>query len=333
MEYKDYYKILGLNRDAKQEEIKPAYRKMARKFHPDVSKETGAEEKFKAASEAYEVLKDPEKRAAYDQLGANWQAGDQFQAPPGWQQRAGGSRTGGHTGFSDFFDSIFGAGFGQAGFGQGDFDLGGFGQGGFSQGGFDRDHGGFGQQPWRESMAGEDMHARIEIDLEDAFHGTTKTLTLPATQPGVAGKTLQVRIPKGVHQGGQIRLPKQGRPGRNPNQVGDLYLEVSFRPHAFYHVDGKDIMLDLPVAPWEAALGASVQIPTPAGKVDLKIPAGSSHGRKLRIKGRGIPAKVPGDMYVAITIALPPAATDANKKAYKAFADAVDFDPRAKMGV
>jgi len=315
MEFKDYYQIMGVKRDASQDEIKRAYRKLARKYHPDVSKEKDAENRFKEVGEAYEVLKDPEKRAAYDQLGADWKAGQDFRPPPGWDQGFefhGGGFTGGDQ-FSDFFESLFGRG----GFG-----------------------GGFTRRAQRSFDArGEDSYAKVLIDLEDAYRGANRTLSLKQTQVGSDGRphlkerNLNVHIPKGVRQGQHIRLGKQGGAGIGKGEAGDLLLEVEFRPHPYYRVDGKDVLLDLPVSPWEAALGATVKVPTPAGTVDLKIPAGSSGGRKLRLKGRGIPAKLPGDLYVVLQIALPPATTETAKAAYLQLEKVLDFNPRARLGV
>jgi len=315
MEFKDYYKIMGVDRDASQDEIKRAYRKLARKYHPDVSKEPDAEERFKEIGEAYEVLKDPEKRAAYDQLGANWKAGQDFRPPPDWDQGFefhGGGFTGAED-FSEFFESLFG------------------------RSGFAGGHAGRGRREYH--ARGEDSHARILIDLEDAYRGATKTLTLKQTElgpdgrPRVKERTLNVRIPKGVRQGQHIRLAGQGGPGIGKGQAGDLYLEVEFRPHPFYEVEGRDVYLKLPLAPWEAALGAQVKLPTPSGTVDLRIPPNSSAGRRLRLKGRGIPAREPGDLYVVLEIALPPANSDEEKAAYRRFAEAFDFNPRAHLGV
>lgn len=314
MEFKDYYQIMGVERDATQEEIKRAYRKLARKYHPDVSKEADAEKRFKEVGEAYEVLKDPEKRAAYDQLGANWKAGQEFRPPPGWDQGFefhGGGFTGADSaGFSDFFESLFGRGFDRGGFTHTEFNA-----------------------------RGEDTHTRVLIDLEDAYQGATRSLTLKQTElgsdgrPRVRERTLNVRIPKGVHQGQHIRLAKQGGAGFGRGEAGDLYLEVQFRPHPYYHAEGKDVFLDLPVAPWEAALGATVKVPTPTGAVDLKIPAGSTSHRKLRLKGRGIPGATPGDLYVVLRIALPPADSEAVQAAYRTLQRAKPFNPRAHLGV
>ncbi len=315
MEFKDYYKIMGVKRDASQDEIKRAYRKLARKYHPDVSKEADAEARFKEVGEAFEVLKDPEKRAAYDQLGANWKAGQEFRPPPDWDQGFE-FHSGGFTNaeqFSDFFESLFGRG----GIG-----------------------GAYTRQARRQfDVRGEDTYAKVLIDLEDAYQGATRGLTLKQTELGPEGRpqlkerTLNVRIPKGVRQGQHIRLAKQGGAGVGKGGAGDLYLEVEFRPHRFYHVEGKDVFLDLPIAPWEAALGATVQVPTPAGTVDLKIPANSAGGRKLRLKGRGIPARDPGDLYVVLQIALPAANSEAAKAAYATFEKALKFNPRVSLGV
>jgi len=317
MRYKDYYAVMGVERDAPQDEIKRAYRKLARKYHPDVSKEADAEARFKELGEAYEVLRDPEKRAAYDKLGADWKAGQDFRPPPGWNEGFefhGGEFTGaGAEQFSDFFDSLFGRGAPGRGFG--------------------------GTSRRSYHARGEDTYARILIDLEDAYSGKTRAVTLEHTEigpdgrPTVKTRTLNVRIPKGVRQGQHIRLARQGSPGIGQGEPGDLYLEVGFRPHRYYRVEGKDVFIDLPVAPWEAALGASVKVPTPSGNVELTIPPNSAHGRKLRLKNRGIPAKEPGDLFVVLTVALPKADTAAAKAAYEQFRRAAEFDPRAAVGM
>ncbi len=314
MEFKDYYQIMGVQRDATQDEIKRAYRKLARKYHPDVSKEPDAEQRFKEVGEAYEVLKDPEKRAAYDQLGANWKAGQDFRPPPEWDQGFefhGGGFTGVDASqFSDFFESLFGRGFAPGGRGRAEFHA-----------------------------RGEDAYAKVLIDLEDAYQGASRALTLkvselgPDGRPRVKERTLNVRIPKGVRQGQHIRLAGQGDPGIGQGTAGDLYLEIEFRPHPFYHVEGRDVFVDLPLAPWEMALGATVKAPTPGGTVDLKVPPGSAAGRKLRLKGRGIPGSPPGDLYVVLRVVLPPADSEAAKQAYKAMAGALHFNPRAHLGV
>jgi curved DNA-binding protein len=317
MEFKDYYDVIGVKRDATQDEIKRAYRKLARKYHPDVSKAPDAEERFKEVGEAYEVLKDPEKRAAYDQLGANWQAGQDFHPPPDWDAgfefSGGGYTAGDASAFSDFFESLFGQ------------------QGRGGSAGYRRSSG--------FHARGEDHHAKVLIDLEDAYHGATRSIVLQVPEVGPDGRvhtrkrTLNVRIPKGVHQGQHIRLAGQGAPGMGEGPAGDLYLEVEFRPHPFYHVEGRDLYIDLPVTPWEAALGATLKVPTPSGMVDLKIPAGSTQGRKLRLKGRGIPGKPPGDLYVVLQIALPPADSDKAKEIYRTMQKELDFNPRRHLGV
>ena len=314
MEFKDYYKIMGVDRNATQDEIKRAYRKLARKYHPDVSKEPDAEARFKEVGEAYEVLKDPEKRAAYDQLGANWKAGQEFHPPPGWDagfEFSGGGFTGGDTSaFSDFFEALFGRGFGSASHRRSTF-----------------------------RAKGEDHHAKILVDLEDAFHGANRTITLQIPEVDAHGhvrtrqRSLKVHIPKGIRQGQRIRLAGQGAPGIGGAPAGDLYLEVEFRPHPFYRVEGRDLYLDLPIAPWEAALGAKVKVPTPGGVVDLKIPPNSKSGRKLRLKGRGIPDSPAGDLYVVLQIVTPPADSEKAKALYRQMAQELAFNPRARLGV
>jgi len=315
LEFKDYYETMGVKRDATQDQIKRAYRKLARKYHPDVSKEPNAETRFKEMGEAYEVLKDPEKRAAYDQLGANYKAGQDFHPPPGWDQgyefRGGGFTEADASKFSDFFESLFGGGFAAQGRG---------GQAGFS-------------------ARGEDSHAKVLIDLEDSYRSVTRTISLRHSELGANGRphlkerTLNVRIPKGVHQGQHIRLAGQGGSGLGQGGAGDLYLEVAFRPHAFYKVENKDVYLELPVAPWEAALGGHVKAPTPGGIVDLTVPSGSLSGRKMRLKGRGIPGKPPGDFFVVLRVALPPANSQQAKELYEEMKQKMPFNPRAKLGV
>jgi len=314
MEYKDYYRIMGIERDATQDEIRRAYRKLARKYHPDVSKEGDAEARFKEVGEAYEVLKDPEKRAAYDQLGADWKSGQDFKPPPDWDagfEFSGGGYTAGGGGVhSDFFEELFGRQF---------------------------RHADAGRQTFR--MRGEDHHAKVLIDLEDSFSGTTRSMSLRVPEVTDEGhvitreRTLNVRIPRGIRPGQQIRLAGQGTPGSGGAGPGDLYLEVAFREHTMYRVDGSDIYLDLPVAPWEAMLGASIKAPTPLGAVDLRIPADSNQGRKLRLKGRGLPGKSPGDLYVVLQVTLPPADSEDAKRLYGQMRDKLGFNPRAKMGV
>lgn len=315
MDYKDYYKILGIERDAKPEDIKRVYRRLARKYHPDVSKEANAEAKFKEVQEAYEVLKDPEKRAAYDQLGSQWRQGQSFTPPPDWGRdfeftTSFGGRE--DAGFSDFFSSLFGA--------RSPF-RGQRGAGGFS---------GF-------SSAGEDHAAKIQIDLEDAFRGGTQTIELKAPQLDDHGRvtvrprTLKVTIPAGVIEGQKIRLTGQGSPGAGGGAHGDLYLEIGFKPHRLFQAEGRDITLTLPIAPWEAALGATVPTPTLAGTVDLRIPPNAKAGQKLRLRGRGLPGATPGDQYVVLKIVLPPADCARAKELYEQMQKELPFDPRADM--
>jgi curved DNA-binding protein len=314
MQYKDYYQILGVERSATQDDIKRAYRKLARKYHPDVSKEPDAEERFKEVNEAHEVLQDAEKRAAYDRLGANWKAGQDFTPPPGWDtgfEFRGGGFSG--SDFSDFFENLFGQGspFG-AGF-----------QGRRGGSGFRR--------------RGEDHRARIRISLEDAFRGSERAIHLEAPQLNAQGRvilrphTLKVRIPAGIGAGQQIRLTGQGAPGQGGGPAGDLYLEVEFEPHALYTVEGRDIYLNLPITPWEAALGARVAVPTLGGAVDMKIPAGARSGQKLRLKGRGLPGRPAGDQYAVLQIVTPPADSAKAKKLYEEMARVMPFNPRRHL--
>lgn len=304
-EYKDYYKIMGVARDVGQDELKRVYRRLARKYHPDVSKEKDAEARFKEVQEAYEVLKDPQKRAAYDQLGSNWRQGQEFRPPPDWGQNfefstAFGDQEGG---FSDFFSSLFG---------------------GAARGGRARGAGGRGF-----AMAGDDQVAAIEIDLEDSFHGGSQTIELK-TGSGAARK-LKITIPQGIVEGQRIRLAGQGSPGHGGGPSGDLYLEVRFRKHKLFQVEGRDVTLTLPVAPWEAALGATVPTPTLAGPVDLRIPANAKAGQRMRLKGRGLPGTTPGDQYVVLKIVLPPADTPQARELYERMRSELPFDPRAEL--
>lgn len=314
MEYKDYYSIMGVARTATQDEIKRAYRQLARKYHPDVSKEANAEARFKEVGEAYEVLKDPEKRAAYDQLGNNWQGGQEFKAPPNWDAGFEYSGSGGDgTDYSAFFESLFGGGF--------------------------RARGG-GERSSSFQARGEDHHAKIAINIEDSYHSATHAITLKKPMVDEQGHVitrehkLNVTIPRGIYAGQHIRLAGQGSPGIGQGKAGDLYLEVEFRSHPLYRADGRDVYVDLPLAPWEAALGATIKIPTPSGSVELKIPSNSAAGRKLRLKGRGIPSSTAGDFYVVLQIALPEANDEKAKAIYKNMGDAfATFNPRTKLGV
>lgn len=316
MDFKDYYDIMGLDRNASEAEIKRAYRKLARKYHPDVSKETDAEARFKELGEAYAVLKDPEKRAAYDQLGANWKAGQDFQPPPDWNagfEFSGGDfSAGAGAAYSDFFESLFGGGFGSA---HADGRRTGF------------------------HARGEDHHAKVMIDLESAFQGATREITLRTPEVDSSGhvttsqRTLTVKIPKGVRQGQRIRLSGQGSPGTGEAPAGDLYLEIEFKPHRVFRVEGRDVYFDLPITPWEAALGATVTAPTPGGPVELKIPPGTTSGRKLRLQKRGIPGTPPGDLYAILSITVPRADSDSAKQLYRQMEKELGYDPRSKLGV
>ncbi len=312
MEFKDYYQTLGVSRDASQDEIKRAYRKLARKYHPDVSKETNAEARFKEIGEAYEVLRDPEKREAYDNLGRGYHAGEDFRPPPGWER--GSDFSGGFSGvdagaFSDFFEALFG-----------------------------HQHAARGPFGAGFRMRGEDQHARIRISLEEAYHGATRTLTLQVPEVDDRGRvrrgkrSLSVRIPAGIRAGQKIRLPGQGG-GHGPGgpEPGDLYLEVEFEHHPYFSVDGRDVHLTLPVTPWEAALGTTVAVPTLGGSVEMKVPAGSRAGSRLRLKGRGLPGEPPGDQYVTIQIVVPPVRNDEDRELLRRMARQMPLNPRQHL--
>jgi curved DNA-binding protein len=318
MEFKDYYRILGVPDTADEKEIKASYRRLARKYHPDVSKERDAENRFKELGEAYEVLKDPDKRARYDQLrtqGAQQPDGG-FRPPPGWQS-AGDSYEGSFSGddarqFSDFFESLFGrARAGRRGFtGEG------------------------GARGLR--MRGQDIHHTISLFLEEAYRGCEQQIRLLVPEVDETGrvshreKTLNIRIPPGVTPGQRIRLAGQGAPGIGGGEAGDLFLEVQFAPHPYFSVDGRNILLTLPVASWEAALGATVEVPTLGGKVKLKIPGGSSSGDRLRIKGKGLAGRPAGDQLVVLKICLPQHHSAATQSLYRQIAAQESaFNPRA----
>ncbi len=304
MEFKDYYSIMGVARDASPDDIKRAYRRLARKYHPDVSKEPDAEERFKEVNEAYEVLRDPEKRAAYDQLGSRWKQGEEFRPPPDWHFDFETEPSAGMH--SDFFESLFGG-------------LGGFG-GGARRGGF--------------RSRGFDTSAQVEITLEEAFRGTTRVLSLERLERGASGRPerkvqqLSVKIPAGVTDGQQIRLAAQGEPGIGGGPPGDLFLRVRLLPHRLFRAEGRDIWLDLPVTPWEAALGETVRVPTLGGPVDLKIPKGSQTDRQLRLKGRGLPGEPPGDQFVVLKIVTPPATSADDEALYRRMASTMRMNPR-----
>jgi curved DNA-binding protein len=303
VEFKDYYQIMGVARDASADDIKRAYRKLARKYHPDVSKEKDAEERFKEIGEAYEVLRDPEKRAAYDALGTR-RPGEEFRPPPDWHFDYGaesGAESGAH---SDFFEQLFG------GLGRG--------RGSFRSRGFD--------------TAGQ-----VEITLEEAYRGTERRLSLQRMQIDEHGRgqptaqQIAVRIPPGVIDGQQIRVASQGQPGIGGGPAGDLFLEVRLVPHRWFRAEGRDIKLDLPVTPWEAALGETVRVPTLGGRVDLKLPKGSQTDRQLRLRGRGLPGNPPGDQLVVLKIMTPPPRTQAEEALYREMASTLPMNPRQAM--
>jgi curved DNA-binding protein len=319
MKYKDYYEVMGLPRTATEAEIKAAHRKLARKYHPDLNKNADAEERFKEVGEAYQVLRDPETRAAYDRLGEAPQHGEDFQPPPNWDEgfefSGRGDEEGAQGDFSDFFESMFGR----------------------------RGAGAHARHAQRGTMhmAGQDHHAKVMIDLQDAFTGAQRAITLQMPVVDEQGhvtmqsRTLNVTIPKGIRAGQRLRLAGQGGAGFGQGPAGDLYLEIEWREQDRYRVDGRDISLDLPVAPWEIALGAEVRVPTPAGDVSMTVPPNSANGRRLRLKGRGIPgsssSSPAGDLYVVLDVVQPAANTDAAKAAYGALRDAFQFDPRANF--
>lgn len=311
MEFKDYYKIMGLEPNASAEDIKRTYRKLARKYHPDVSQEADAEEKFKAIGEAYEVLKDPEKRRAYDTLRTQgWQGGERFTPPPNWQQEEFVYSDGG-GGFSDFFETLFGG----------------------------RQRAGQWGRRSAGPMRGEDIYYRLEIDLHDAYHGATRTIEIPVTELSQGhlvqrSKTINVKIPKGVTEGQQIRLKGQGSPGFDKGSPGDLYLEIQIKARAPFHLSGNDVTVYLPVSPWEAALGGKVKAPTLGGLIEVKIPENSQTGTKLRLRGKGLPGKQqPGDQFIILQVMTPPADTEIAKDLYKQMAEKISFNPREKLGI
>jgi curved DNA-binding protein len=320
MEFKDYYKALGIERSASDEEVRKAYRKLARKYHPDVSKEADAQARMRDINEANDVLRDKEKRAAYDALADRVARGGHpgeggFQPPPGWDEgfefhRGPAQGPADHADFSEFFSSLFG----------------------------EAQQRGAKRQQFR--ARGEDHHAAIEISVEDAIHGAQREITLraletdPQGQPTFVNRTLSVKIPPGVHPGQFIRLSGHGMPGQGGEPAGDLYLEVRIAPHALYRIDGRDLYMTLPVTPTEAALGAQVQVPTPSGGVvEVTVPPNARSGLKLRLKDRGLPGKPPGHLYLLLDIALPPADTDAVRKAYEQLAQAAPFNPRRHLRV
>ena len=315
MDFKDYYATLGVAPAATQADIKRAYRKLARKYHPDVSKEADAEARFKELAEAYEALNDDEKRAAYDDAVERHKNGQTFGAQPGrdsgYEFSGAGNEAADNFDHSDFFEARFG-----------------------------RRGGGARSARPQGPVAGGDHHARVQIDLLDAYRGGRRTITLRFPKRDEQGRVsmqdrqLEVNIPKGIREGQHLRLNGQGEAGFGDGPAGDLYLEIEFSAHPYFRVDGRDIYLDLPIAPWEAALGANVTAPTPDGSVELTVPAGSSAGRKLRLKGKGLPSVPPGDLYAVLSIALPPADGAPAQAAYRTLSAAFgSFDPRHSLKV
>jgi curved DNA-binding protein len=320
MEFKDYYKILEVRRDASQDDIRKAYRKLARKYHPDVSKEADAEARMRDINEANDVLREAEKRAAYDQLAANVSGANGAAPGPGWEhgfEFSGGEGQGpSEAEFQDFLSGMF------------------------KQAAHQRQaqqrHSAPGQS---YAVRGEDHHAEIEVSLEDSFSGATRDLGLRSVQldaqsrPQVVNRTLSVKIPVGIRAGQMIRLAGQGMPGEGGASAGDLFLTVRFAPHPRYQVEGKDLTMKLPVTPWEAALGAKVHAPTMEGVVEVSIAAGSHSGSKMRLRGKGVPGDPAGDLYLVLEVVWPPAESEAAKRAYQQLAEAAAFNPRLHLGV
>ena len=313
MKYKDYYATLGVERTAGADAIKAAYRKLARKYHPDVSKEKDAEEKFKEVAEAYETLKDPEKRAAYDQLGRH-APGDEFRPSPDWQQSFG------ETQFSfddiDLADLFAGLAGGRgAGGGRG------------------------GRRAPNAPLPGQDFEAAVQLTFDQAFHGTEIEFDMAVAEPDENGvlkrvsRKIKVRVPKGVTDGQKLRVPGKGGKGMNGGRDGDLYLDIQVQTHPLYRVEGLDLYMDVPLAPWEAVLGASVELPTPAGRIALKVPSGTRAGQKLRLSGRGLsrPDGTSGHLYAVAQIVVPTVVDDAQRALFKQLADASTFNPRAHL--
>ncbi|TWI58337.1 curved DNA-binding protein [Pseudomonas duriflava] len=312
MEFKDYYAVLGVDPGADEKAIKTAYRKLARKYHPDVSKESNAESRFKEISEAYEVLRDPGKRAEYDQLRRYGQAGQAFEPPPGWRPSGGFEDLDGNVHFSEFFESVFGARPGASG-----------------------------NTRWEHSggRRGQDMEMELPLFLEDTLSDEPRTLNYQVPRYSADGrrlenvqKTLNVRIPKGVADGERIRLKGHGAPGRGGAPAGDLYLVVRLVPHPLFDVDGHDLILTVPLAPWEAALGTRITIPTLSGKLQVTIPGNSQSGQRLRLKGKGLRNRAggAGDLYVVIKIVMPTTQDEATQKLWKQLADKASFNPRSE---
>lgn len=296
MKYKDYYQILGVPRTAGQDDIKKAYRRLARKYHPDVSSEAAAEERFKEINEAHDVLGNPEKRAAYDQLGSAYRPGQEFRPPPGWGGM-GGDFSG--ADFSDLFSQLFGA-----------------------------QRQASGRSSFRSGrvMPGKDIESTLTLSLEEAFFGVEKQLSLSTPE---GARDVRLKVPAGALPGKRLRLPGKGQPSRQGGPAGDLYLSIQIAPHPRYRLEGQDIYLDTPITPWEAALGTAITVPTLTGEVRLKVPPGSRGGQKLRLSGRGMPGTgAAGNFFAQLHVVLPAVMSDAEKDLYARLAEISDFDPR-----
>jgi curved DNA-binding protein len=322
LDFKDYYTTLGVAKDATADDIKKSFRKLARKYHPDVSKEPDAEARMKELNEAYTVLSDPEKRAAYDQLGKAYQPGQDFRPPPDWDAgfefsgRTGpGAGAGDFGDYSDFFAELFGRMGARGARGHGEP---------------------FGGETFHAH--GEDHHAKILVDLEDVYRGASRQISLRVPKIDAQGRlaletrTLNVHIPKGLREGQLMRLAGQGGPGLGQGKQGDLLLEIHFKAHPRFQAQGADVSMTLPVAPWEAALGAVVALNLPDGTaLNVRIPPGAQSGRQLRVRGKGIPSSPPGDLLLDVRVVVPPADTPRAKELYEAMARDLAFDPRAGM--
>lgn len=303
MEFRDYYATLGVERTASPDAIKRAYRKLARKYHPDVSKEANAKERFQEVSEAYETLRDKEKRAAYDSLGSGFRQGQDFRPPPDWFDRFGG---GGRA------EDLHGVDLGELFESMGLF------------GRAQRRSGGFGR---RGTFPGEDYEVPVRLSLEEAYRGAERTVQLDN------GSSFTARIPRGATDGQRLRLRGKGGPGMNGGPPGDLYLQIALDPHPLYRASGHDLELEVPVAPWEAALGAQVEVPTLEGRVTMKVPPGSRAGQKLRLSGKGLPKPSggAGDLYAVLNIAVPATLTDRERALFEQLRETSRFDPRARF--